>query len=310
MIEFELEYNRFQNIVERFINPTGIESGIFSDTRVLKGIVNKTESYLQDANGVKDEIRRAYFFKNPNKLNEILFKLDPTNKIKHSKLICSLTNLDIVNSFSSFGAPESQGAFDEIMGYGVTSGSQETSRGKKINKTLPLYKSIVSVITELPALTLYDAYSNFFAPTYRGDEYYFLNVPCLNLIEFREKLKYVIRKAREKQHLNMAIQKVINALIVHIGNSNYYINVHVYRTFYELRISYSFETGEKISNILREIVSLNPLYYYYAPIMLRTNVIKLCIVGSIKDKEKEVQHYINQIAKLTPVFEINDPILG
>lgn len=289
------EFQRFHHIVERFINPLGI----IKDSRVKKKIVDPLQSYLEDAKGVIDKVKRSYFFQNPKRLNQVLMKLPPDKRFSHCKLIVGITNQEISNSFYSFSAPESKGALDKIMGYGKYRTNSEINNLRKLGISTVSFRLMLSVLIELPAIFSVKDTPSIVSAT--EDEYYQLGIDIVKPDELGGTITRSLKAAREKLTTEVRAKKRIDVLILRRNNFDMFLNIHIYRSFYELRLSVPSLSNNSLDDFMKEISFLNPRCYYYSPSILRPSRNKICIVGCDTELTDSMNRYIGEIEEITPV---------
>ncbi|WP_169810245.1 hypothetical protein [Paenibacillus macquariensis] len=292
------EYNRFENIVERFINPLPLSKGDSNERLCI---------YIVDSKEVKDEVKKKFFFNNPKKLDEVVLFLDVPNRIRIGKLICGLTNKDIIESFPTLGGSNSGGMLSRIFKYGDSDSDTDTDTDVVSMSEIP-YRFMISIMTEIPPIYFLDE-NNSKNVVDEFWEYSALNVKLIKLNELDEVLISGCQDALKKLRENISYKKLIYPFVVIYENNKIYINVHYQRDLYEIRILAP--TGQvQFKRIIQSISSTKPMAYYYSPTILRGYSTKICFIGTYKNDPKKLLEHITEISLLTSVYFFNKPPHG
>lgn len=294
----ETEENQMRHYVERLFNPLAISTGIFEDVRVARGTISAANSFVQNIKELKREIVRRYFFMNPDKLDKVLLLIEPKHRVELCKILWNLINADLKISLQFFGVPSSNTRLDRALGYG------EANKQGKAPPDLLHLRVILSVLLELPLIYLCEV-----SPIRAQEslfEYYYLKVQMINVRNFELLIMEFIEKATELLKDTPEAKRIINAYILRINSEDVFINLHVYRGYYELRFSVPSSSRFKISDIFKKMASLKPSFYYYAPAIYNKWVTKICIVGSIKPSSSMIRYKEQIDKKLTSVFSITE----
>ncbi|MDQ0090122.1 hypothetical protein J2T12_003536 [Paenibacillus anaericanus] len=277
------EYERFEKMVERFINPINhvIEDG-FKD------------SFIENFDDINNEIKRAFFFRFPKKLDEVFLKLDTVNRIKIGKLMSGLSNQDIIYNFKSLGGSSSGGMLGKILNYGNSESNN--------NPTHIPTKLRIAIITEIPAQ--YIISDNIIARSNDLFEYTALDVPIFDVSQLSNVVKKSIDNAKVKFELNNKRRKVIDVMIINESNSRVHLIIHHYKGFFELRFIFDV-VPKNTQKIINSITGLRLDSYYYAPMILQNDKIKICIIGTHKEQiTSNLKQYKKEIESLTPIYSI------
>lgn len=307
LLNDDSEYKRFHDIVERFLNPLGATNGIFRPKRGDKKKGDKenlddkenenydsTHVYLKDAREMKIMLRRAYFYNNPRKLDSVLLKLDPINRLRQCTTLVNLTNKEVKASFKNLGGPMSGTGHDIVMGY----------QKKETNMTKLSYQMMTSILMELPAEYCIEMTPDLTETS--GFEFYSMGIKIVSMNELLKSIRHALEDARTR--LVKGIAKQASALVVRTSSNELFLNVHIYKNFYELRFSLPISRHIVGDELLKVLSPLRPYCYYYAPSILRPNRIKLCIVGTDQKSKIGMANYVNEIRKITSVTELQDDI--
>ncbi|WP_442603628.1 hypothetical protein [Paenibacillus sp. KN14-4R] len=270
-------------MVERFINPINhvVEDG-------------SKDSFIEDFDDINNNIKRAFFFRFPKKLDEVFLKLDMVNRIKIGKLMSGLSNQDIIYNYESLGGSKSGGMLGKILNYGNLDSNN--------NLTLIPTKLMTAIITEIPAQ--YIISDNIIARQNDLFEYTALKVPVIDVSQLSNVVKKSIDNARGKFELNTKIRKVIDVMMINESNSRAHLIIHHYKSFFELR--FIFDVVQKnTQKIINSIYGLRLDSYYYSPMILQNDKIKICIIGTHKEKiTSNLKQYKKEIESLTSIYLI------
>ncbi|MCL6601280.1 MAG: hypothetical protein K6T94_00245 [Paenibacillus sp.] len=294
----DTEYKKIDEYVERLLNPLGIKNGFFEDSRVNNGTTSSGDSFIQNIKDLKKDDVRSYFFKNNEKLNNVMLSIKPEDRLYICKLMWDLINEDIKLNFDNFGIPATNTRLDRALGYG-----HENKKRKNSLDSMHL-RTTVSLFLELPLVFNYEGLPSSIGKQENLNEYYLLQVPKIEVEELHIMTTQFIKKATELFKDNPRCKRSINACILRIDNDDMYLNFHTYRGFYEFRFSVlTSQIKFFLSDLMNKLTSLNPLFYYYAPSILSRGRTKICIVGSLKPTAA-VKRFEEEIKKLTSVYYI------